>query len=338
MYPFLLSLIILVVAQPGYHGPPQKREWKIETHGNEIRLVSKTTDPGVQDEFDLRMRLVRDMNWILSSDFKYSKSILENQTRYDLQMQWDLLQVAEFRVNATYPVYTGDESSVVRFWPKKQLSWTFWNETLNDTDSDIWHRAWETTSYNDDGDLTIRIHVDQLIANGTHAKFLPNSIKYDIEFDNWKWHGPPNSRLALVSKISSQTSSTGVPGCDGECIFKGDRISFNDSNGYPLGVFGWDKNVKADDINTPVVAYYKNDSDDQSQSANLFFTFMTAAHPSSIHWDPFQGLDYPVSPDNLSGAMKIIIVFTVVIVFLVMFAAIYILARRYSVHDYNVIN
>jgi len=330
-----------VTQYPGYNGP-QKREWSVQLNNYEIKLTSKTSDNGIQDEFRFKLRVVRDSKWILSSDFQYSKTILENFTRSDLQFSFDLFNVVEFKINDSNPIFVGDDDTIVTTWPTqgKQLEYTFWNKTENETVDGVLRQAWETSSLPDkEGKtMTIRVHVDQLIANGTHVKFLPNSVKYDIEFDNWKYSGPFNSRIALITRVSSLTSSSGL-NCSDDCLISDDNISFSDTEGHPLGVFSWDKTIKADDTNVPVVAYVKNSSKDQDQNLKVLFTFKTLGHPSSLHWDPLQGLNYPYSPPNsLSPGIKFLIVFVVLMVALLCIGSIYLLVRRYAVKEYNVIN
>lgn len=85
------------------------------------------------------------------------------------------------------------------------------------------------------------------------TKFLPNSVKYDIEVNNFPWT-KDGSRVALVTRSESLASvlivritSGTTPSfakCSNECVFDGNLITFQDTYGHPLGVFSWDPKIK----------------------------------------------------------------------------------------------
>jgi len=295
-------------------------------------LVSRTSDAGFEDQFSLRVRLEKQPRKILSFRFQYAQ--LSDQNRSELDMSFELMSLVEFNYNATHPIYTGDERTEVNVWPSSQMKWNnYWSEEINDTESGVWKRAWNRSSA--DGLFTVRIHVAQLVANGTQVKFLPNSIKFDLELDDYVWKSTGATRVAFLTKLESMTTNNN-PNCTQNCIFDNNVVSFKDSAGHPLGVFSWDTKIKTGNTNAPVVAYARNSSD-EDQMTNVFFTFLTIGHPTSMHWDPLLGLNYDNPSGPMSPGMKFLVVFAVVILVIVLVAVIYFFVRRYHLRDYYVI-
>jgi hypothetical protein len=174
---------------------PQRREWKIEPLNNELRMLSKSLNYSVQDEFDLRFRLVNSPQWMLSSVFRYAT--MQEVNRSQLDFTFDLFYIVEFLPNATYQMFVGDPNTIVSYYPpNKQMKWSpNWNVTQREgryiltctafvllssfrysipvrslADGGVLRRAYERTT--EDGVLTVRVHVAQLIANGTEVSSL----------------------------------------------------------------------------------------------------------------------------------------------------------------------
>jgi len=277
----------------------------VKAQGDMFQATSKSQTNGVQDEFNFRMRLVSDKKWVMSSNLIYATQ--QDQNRSDVQFAFDLFYLVEFHCNDTHPIYVGDESTVLSVWPKEQkVQWdenTDWDPKEVD-DHGVLRRSW--TRVSKDGVLTIRIHIDQLIANGTNVKFLPNSVKYDIDINNFPWTST-ESRVALITKVSTLTTPP-TNNCSNDCIFNGTLVTFSDTYGHPLGVFAWDPNVKVDKSKmAPVVAYLKS-NDDNDDNLHFYFTFKTIGQSKTMYWDPMQGLDYNnPGPSSLSAGIKFLI-------------------------------
>jgi hypothetical protein len=54
--------------------------------------------------------------------------------------------------------------------------------------------------FNTIGILTLRVHISILVSNETTVKFDPNSVKFDIDVNQFPYSSPNNTRLALVIK------------------------------------------------------------------------------------------------------------------------------------------
>jgi hypothetical protein len=175
----LVAFLISVVFCDSYP-QPQRREWKIEALNEELRLLSKSLNFSVQDEFELRFRLVKSPQWILSSWFRYA--VLQDVNYSQMDFTFDLFYLVEFVPNATYPMYVGEGSEVVSVWPpNKPIRWDAeWNTTqvegtlcihslcsVSRPVGGVLKRSWTRTT--EDGVLTLRVHVDQLVANGTQV-------------------------------------------------------------------------------------------------------------------------------------------------------------------------
>ena len=108
---------------------PQRREWKIEPLSDELRMLSKSLNYSVQDEFDFRFRLVKSPQWILSSSFRYAT--MQEVNRSQLDFTFDVFYIVEFVPNATYSMYVGNPSTVTSYYPpNKQMKWSpYWNVT-----------------------------------------------------------------------------------------------------------------------------------------------------------------------------------------------------------------
>jgi len=328
-------LISIAVAQPF---GPIKREWKVETTRNMLRLLSKSSDDfqGAQDEFDFRLRLYPlVIEKIFSTQFTYrSQFNVTDSLKMDFGFVFN--NILEYS-SPNSDIYTGTQDEI-SFWPSKQGGGgKGWNEAWipKETEDDgVKHMSWEITSA--DGILTIRVHVDQLVANGTQTKFLPNSIKYDIEINNFTFRAN-KSRLALLTQITSTTEITSP--CD-NCTVDS-SFNFTDVYGYPLGVFSWAPIITDNKKNEfPVIAFLKNRTDqDPSNELTVYFTYLTSQnnlHPSSMNWDPLQGLNYnPPSklPSYVAIAIVVALAFAIVLVL-----SFLIILRGYLKRDYSVIN
>jgi len=342
---FCLLFVSLVLTQWGPQWPsngPKKREWRIEQQRDYLYLMSKSCELERQDEFSFRLRLyplIKGVNRVFATTFIYRDKI--NETINNMEFEFQLDEIVEFKSTNIVDIYTGEED-IVSSWPNQSYNqgrgWSdHWNDTQSEKDG-VRHYTWEIRSK--DGVLTLRVHVDQLIANGTEVKFLPNSIKYDIDIYNYPYRGN-ETRLALVSRIVSSTESN-TP-C-GNCAVVEPLLNFTDIFGYPLGIFSWDPTVKVDKgKHIPVIAYLKNRTDqDQSNTFSLFFTFLSLAtnrHPVSIEWDPLQGLNYDVPRPFNKMAIVAIVLAVALIVLLVL--VMIILTRGYLVkktQDYQIIN
>jgi hypothetical protein len=115
-----------------YLGFPEKREWKVELQNEMLRLLSKSVNFSIQDEFDFRLRLVRDSKWVISTNFNYAS--MQDQNRSEFQFGFDLFYIVEFRVNKPDDIYVGDTTTDISHWPTKQLQWNhFWNESQSES-------------------------------------------------------------------------------------------------------------------------------------------------------------------------------------------------------------
>jgi hypothetical protein len=152
-------------------------------------------------------------------------------------------------------------------------------------------------------DITLRISTNAVIVE--NSTIAPNSMKMDVQINNWPWKSTGGTRLALVMLVGSATKMSparpvpaqnatstlgedGAPiGTDGSVLWvtKGqalDKKTWFNITAAPFAL------ASASDLSLQSGDDDGNDDDNQSgeQAQLIAFTFAADNQPSQLYWDP----------------------------------------------------
>ena len=142
--------------------------------------------------------------------------------------------------------------------------------------------------------------------NRTTVTYSPNTIKMDFSIVNFPWTNSSGSaKLALEVRVAANDKVKRQER-QGQTLEKDKKIMVGDvTTDAAVGLFDWFATADADGAeiqihSTPLRPLRPDDAPDMAPDVGMkedvfVFTFMTAAQPSAITWDPEVGMSYTMS-------------------------------------------
>lgn len=259
-----------------------ERQVEMEKENKKFKIQSELKNGASKDKFEITFDVDSSDKAEIEIKYKTESGSNETSLKYRVEME----QIVEYVDSGAADGYqVGEEVSTYTIGQKG------WDNLVYDYTNQV-HTIVATTS---DGVFKIVLKLSEVITPLDNATLTPNSLKIDIEMNNFPYT-QSNSSLAIVTKIKSSAASKVEDDTEEETVgFGSDEKEVRLNTTAASGFFSWVEHAMADgkliDVLSSPLSQATDDEDleESESSTKLVFSF-NAVNATKIVWDPKIGV------------------------------------------------